>query len=100
MKGLLVVLLLLVASGVLGLLVTRALAGREIGTGPPRWWLSERVSGGRLVVELLPPGRSDEDPVPVALLDPERPDFESALEDARAEAVAQLMELNRPYDED
>lgn len=100
MKGLLVVLLLLLASGALGLLVTRVLAGRDIGTGAPRWWLSERADGGRFVVELLPPGRSDADPVTIAVLDPDATDFETAVEDARAQAVEQLLALNRPYDED
>ena len=99
MKGLLVIVALLVVSGVAGLFVTRFLAGKEIGTVAPRWWLSERATGGRIVVELLPPGHSDSDPIPVALLDPDDPEFEDALEEARAEATARLVALNRPYED-
>lgn len=99
MKGLLVVLLLLVVSGVAGLVVTRILAGKNIGTGAPRWWLAEYADGGRFHVELLPPGHLPQDPVAIAELDPEAEDFEYELEEARARAIQKLVALNRPYDE-
>lgn len=99
MKGLLVVFALLVVSGVAGLVVTRIMAQKNIGTGAPRWWLSEYSHAGRLHVELLPPGHLPQDPVEIAVLDPAAEDFEYDLEEARATAIQKLVALNRPYDD-
>lgn len=94
MKGLLVVLLLLVISGVAGLVVTRFLAQRAIGTGAPHWWIDERSSGGVLTILLQPPGHAPGPPLIVAELDPGSVQFEDQLEDARAHAVQRVIALN------
>ena len=94
MKGLLVVVALLVIGGAVGLMVNRMMAGRQIGPGP-EWRLIERGHRGSVVVEILPPGGTPGDAIPVAVLDPGSEDFEYLLEEARSEARVKLVALNQ-----
>ncbi|PTL55010.1 hypothetical protein [Paraconexibacter algicola] len=98
MKGLLVVLALLVVSGAVGLLVTRVLAGRQLGTGSPYWTIGERESGGLVVLALLPPASAPGPPLILAELDPSAEDFDEQLDDARARAAREAVARNRPLE--
>lgn len=95
MKGLLLVVALLLASGVVGLLVTRYLGRLRLGEQHPGWWLSERAAGGRVLVEIMPPQGAGAEPIGVAVLDPASDEFEYDLEEARARATSKLIALNR-----
>ncbi len=95
MKGLVLIVVLLLASGVVGLLVARSRARLRPGGEHPGWWLSERADGGRVLVEIMPPRGAGAEPLPVAVLDPASDEFEYDLEEARATATSKLIALNR-----